>query len=92
MKTITAISDPGHGWAKVKRSELVKLGIIGEISYYSYQRGEYVYLEEDCDLSKYIAALGYRPNFRQSVCRTRQSRVRGYERFCPRVDQSGVLS
>lgn len=42
-------SDPGHGWAKVKRSLLIEIGIEGKISSYSYQKGEWVYLEEDCD-------------------------------------------
>lgn len=52
-KTFTCIvySDPGHAWAKVKRQVLVNLGIDKEISPYSYQYKDNVYLEEDNDLS-----------------------------------------
>lgn len=50
-------ADPGHGWLAVKMLELAKLGIAGDISRYSYQRGDTVYLEEDSDASKYIQAM-----------------------------------
>lgn len=49
-------SDPGHGWIAVKRKELEVLGIVGEISHYSYQRGATVYLEEDCDYARFAVA------------------------------------
>lgn len=49
-------SDAGHGWLAVKRAELVRLGIIGKISSFSYQRGKTVYLEEDCDASLFYGA------------------------------------
>jgi hypothetical protein len=51
-----AHSDSGHGWLAVPRAELAELGIADRITPYSYQRGETVYLEEDCDLSTYIEA------------------------------------
>ena len=50
-------TDPGHGWVKVKKELLVKLGIETKISRYSYQRGEFAYLEEDCDAGLLINAL-----------------------------------
>jgi hypothetical protein len=56
-KTIRVFSDGGHAWAKVKRKELVDLGINSAISSYSYQFKDNVYLEEDCDMSTYINAL-----------------------------------
>lgn len=56
MKPIVYYTDPGHGWFAVKRAELTQLGIIGQVSHYSYQRGRTVYLEEDCDASLYFAA------------------------------------
>ena len=49
-------NDPGHGWLAVKRSELIRLGVIGEISSYSYQKGKIVYLEEDCDADTFCKA------------------------------------
>jgi len=54
---LTMFTDPGHGWVRVKRDVLTKLGIEDKISRYSYQRGEYVYLEEDCDLTVLSLAL-----------------------------------
>ncbi|MBA3756186.1 MAG: hypothetical protein H0X02_08190 [Nitrosomonas sp.] len=44
-------ADPGHGWAKVKRQLLKEIGIEDKISSYSYQKGDHVFLEEDCDQS-----------------------------------------
>lgn len=83
-KTINVYTDPGHGWAKVSRAELIRFGILDRISHYSYQRKDHVYLEEDCDLSVYLVALrnaGYTVSFREHVCRERQSKIRGYDRF-----------
>ena len=50
-------SDPGHGWAAVKRKVLEDLGIIDRISHYSYQKGDTVYLEEDCDYPLFATTL-----------------------------------
>ena len=59
MKTITRnfYSDGGHGWLKVKFSELLKLNIQDKISAYSYMRNGDVFLEEDGDLTTYCSAL-----------------------------------
>ena len=83
-KTIQFYADPGHGWAKVKKSELEKLGIAQLISACSYEQGEYAYLEEDCDLSLYIDALrarGFTYKFVGTTCANRSSRIRGYNRY-----------
>lgn len=50
-------NDPSHGWLKVKRSLLIELGIDKDISRCSYQRGQYVYLEEDRDLDLFCKAM-----------------------------------
>lgn len=81
---ITVYSDPGHGWAKVPKALLNKLGISDKITRYSYQRGEHAYLEEDCDLATLITALkerniGY--SFREQVAGHRQSKIRSYEQY-----------
>ena len=83
--TIIVYSDPGHGWGKVKRSVLHNLGIANNISSYSYQRGEYVYLEEDCDLSALCMALNQRNTRIKFVEKStnRDSRIRSYERYQP---------
>lgn len=51
-------TDGGHGWLKVSLDEIKKLGIADKISGYSYIRGGFAYLEEDCDLSVFAQAKG----------------------------------
>lgn len=57
MSTFTLHSDPGHGWLEVPRGLLDTLGIAGDISTYSYIRGDTAYLEEDCDASRFVEAM-----------------------------------
>jgi hypothetical protein len=77
-------SDGGHGWLSVGRSELVRLGIDGGISDFSYQKGDTIYLEEDSDLNKFLTAYidyyGCRPQIveKESV---NYSKIRNYERY-----------
>jgi hypothetical protein len=76
-------SDPGHGWAAVKRDLINSLGIADKISYYSYQKGNTVYLEEDCDLSTLITTLkdkGVTVTFDERHTNNR-SPIRSYEQF-----------
>lgn len=54
---IKLYEDPGHGWGAVKRQVLIDLGIADKITPYSYQKGDTVYLEEDCDLSTLVTKL-----------------------------------
>ena len=54
--TFVFIADPGHAWLPVKRSLLNELGVADKISRYSYQDGNTVYLEEDCDAGVFIRA------------------------------------
>ena len=49
-----SFSDPGHGWLRVPHTDLDALGISDQISTYSYQNGDWVYLEEDCDLTLFM--------------------------------------
>lgn len=92
-KTILFYSDPGHGWAKVSKKELVKLGIASEISGFSYERGDFAYLEEDCDLEKYIMALrakGIVYKFKENFTNN-QSRIRNYYHYSkPKVEIARV--
>lgn len=93
-KTYTYFTDPGHGWLRVKRAELNALGIANKISPYSYMRGDYVYLEEDCDMAKFMQAKGWLQEngrviegfwdmgiIKNQNCQTRQSTIRSYERY-----------
>ena len=56
-KQYSFIADPGHGWLKVSKKELKDLGIENEITGCSYMRGEFAYLEEDCDAGLFIDKL-----------------------------------
>lgn len=77
--------DPGHGWVKVPKTLLKQLGIESKISSYSYQQGEYAYLEEDCDAGEFIVAYKKKfadlPKFNERVS-NKSSRVRNYESYC----------
>jgi hypothetical protein len=73
-------TDPQHGWVKVKRTLLDKLEIADKISRCSYQRGDFVYLEEDCDAGLLINALkvrGIEYSFKTSWT-NRSSKIRNY--------------
>lgn len=50
-------SDASHGWYQVPRGVLVESGCAEDITPYSYQRGDQVYLEEDCDAGTFFTAL-----------------------------------
>jgi hypothetical protein len=76
-------SDPGHGWLKVPKAELVKLGIVDKISKYSYMRGDCAFLEEDADATLFIEEMekrGFKVEFRESNA-DKDSRIRNYESF-----------
>ena len=85
---INAYSDPGHGWAAVPLTLLDRLGMLDQITTYSYMRGRFAYLEEDCDLSLFMvaaSAAGLKIEFRQYVSRYRRSRIRNYCHYSPGV-------
>ena len=47
--------DPGHGWLEVQESDLKELGAtVNDFSGYSYRKGNRLFLEEDCDASKFF--------------------------------------
>jgi|Laugresp1bdmlbsn_1035097.scaffolds.fasta_scaffold05700_7 hypothetical protein len=75
--------DPGHGWGAVKRNVLVDLGILNKISPFSYQKGDTVYLEEDCDLSTLTTALSNKGIWVEHVSKHTNGRspIRNYASF-----------
>lgn len=85
MKSKTYIfhTDPGHGWLAVKRKECVELGILDKISSWSYQKGQTVYLEEDCDAALFFNAyrtkFGKDPAYRDSYLE--RTPIRYYDAF-----------
>lgn len=76
-------TDPGHGWGAVKRQVLADLGIADKITPYSYQKGDTVYLEEDCDLPKLTAALSARGIWIEHSQKhtDRRSPIRSYQSY-----------
>lgn len=89
MRKYDFYSDPRHGWLKVERRELVELGIENQISGYSYQKGDYVYLEEDGDASKFADAweAKHQVKLMNSLINyhiaDRASKIRRYQPFSP---------
>ena len=49
--TLKHFVDPGHGWYRVSREMLFRMDLLDKISSFSYQKGNWVYLEEDVDAS-----------------------------------------
>lgn len=76
-------TDPGHGWGAVKRKVLADLGIADKITSFSFQKGDTVYLEEDCDLSKLTTALSINGIWIEHVQKhtDRRSPIRSYEPY-----------
>jgi hypothetical protein len=76
--------DPGHGWIKVPMKLLKELQIEKDISYFSYYRKGHAYLEEDCDMAKFIHAMKEKKNWTlleqniKSFHTDRRSKIRNY--------------
>jgi hypothetical protein len=77
--------DPGHGWLAVPLELLDSLGLVDRVSSYSYIRGRFAHLEEDCDYSLFAAAMRERNapfTLREHRCNGR-SRIRSYSSYHP---------
>lgn len=82
-RTFDFLTDPSHGWLKVPRALLASLGIVDKITIYSYQRGDFAYLEEHRDFGTFLesaTAAGFTVKRRIRYA-DRPSRVRQYECF-----------
>lgn len=80
---ITVFSDLGHAWGRVRRSLLVDLGIDGQVSLFSYKKGPWAYLEEDCDLPRLLKALearGITFLIKEKIGKS-PSKIRSYESY-----------
>ena len=58
MPKFLFIEDSDHGWLRVPRAELERLGIADKITGYSCQDRNFVYLEEDRDMMTFCDAAG----------------------------------
>lgn len=84
VKKLMMFEDPGHGWCRVRRAEKLFQKVAKDITSFSYQRGDYVYLEEDCDLGLYYKACveaGYEIEWVYNVARERMSKIRNYQPY-----------
>lgn len=77
-------SDAGHGWLAVKKDLVRELGLIPQISQYSYMQGQTAYLEEDGDVFKFLQAFrarfGCEPQIKDLEPRD-NSPIRSMKRF-----------
>ena len=82
--------DPGHGWLRIPIRLLRELGIESRITLYSYRRGDYAYLEEDCDAMTFIKAMEARGRTVEFDDHTadRASKIRRYEPWDSIIDHS----
>lgn len=82
VTTIHFYCDAAHGWGKVNRNLLKELGIENKISNFSYQKGDYVYLEEDCDLTVLCDALKKRGEDVKFIEHySKNSSIRNFDRY-----------
>ena len=86
----TFYSDAGHGWLKVSLKDLEELGIVDQITPYSYIKGNYAYLEEDADANTFAKAFekktGKKVKFadiKEVVETTGRSPIRNYLPYSP---------
>ena len=49
-------TDPGHGWLRVPYHFLEKFNILNKITSCSFIKGNWAYLEEDCDMPTFMLA------------------------------------
>jgi hypothetical protein len=79
------ISDPAHGWLEVGRGLIDNLGLGNRISEHSYQFGEKVYLEEDCDAPVLMSALDSQgiPFEVEEKYKDSYSKIRNYPGYIP---------
>ena len=66
-------NDPGHGWLKVPHSVLHDMNLkLADFSGYSYYSKQALFLEEDCDMPKflnaYLLVYGRKPVLREHYC------------------------
>ena len=75
--------DPGHGWVKVPKALLKEIGIDEQISSYSYMRGDWAYLEEDCDLMTFRIAMkaAGKHVYLDELHTNKNSKIRSYDAY-----------
>jgi hypothetical protein len=79
----THTCDPGHGWLLVTRSDLAAVGLTeADITPYSYQSGDWLALEEDCDAGTFFEAYkALRGEYPNNVSDEKGGRIRSWRSF-----------
>jgi hypothetical protein len=77
-------TDPGHGWLAVPERDLADVGLSAySFSRYSFRKSDWFYLEEDCDMAKFMEAFrarfGELPKLREQYANG-NSPIRRYRR------------
>lgn len=78
--TIPVYADPGHAWLKVPHKLLSEINLTASISCHSYKRGDFAYIEEDCDgqiLTEALKKNGITFKFKEFHT-NKQSKIRSY--------------
>ena len=79
--TLTVYADPGHAWLRARVDLVLSMDV--QPTSYSYRRGSWAYLEEDCDAGALLSALdaaGIRYQIRHTHTDNR-SKIRTYPRW-----------
>ena len=91
--TYTLYEDAGHAWIKVSIAELIALNILVDITPFSYIKGRFAFLEEDCDMTTFFTAYqsvtDRSPRYRNSV--SSRSRIRGYDSYTAELAASNFM-
>ena len=86
--------DPSHGWLAVPMQWLEALGIVSDISDFSYLRGKTAYLEEDSDQPEFHRAAkeaGF-TIFYDCTHTNKTHPIRSYPRFATVIGEQAELT
>jgi hypothetical protein len=92
-RKLTFFADAGHGWLKVDRADLDALDIAHKITYFSYEKGDAVYLEEDLDATTYLDAAkakGWAINIREQYFD--RSTIRTFQSYHQRITPAALIN
>jgi hypothetical protein len=81
--------DAGHGWLKVHVYDARAVGLeVEDFTAYSYYHDQHLYLEEDCDAGRFLAAWqkALRDFSVREVNDGCNSPIRSYEHIIPKLD------
>jgi len=83
MTKFVFYADPGHGYLRVSLKILERLGIMNQISPFSFKSNYYAFLEEDMDMTTFVQAYKADGQDAEFVVKNldHEAGCRRYERF-----------